>query len=82
MRNYVKLFILSVIFVVLTYSGFAAGLLTPDELGFIDKIILFLENLDLDGLHFTLATIIAAILMLLRLFQKRKNKIDLKNQDN
>ncbi len=74
MKRFFINLILFVVFISLTLSGYAAGMLSVDESNFIDTIITFLEGIDLNALHATAAAILAAILMLLRMFQRKQAK--------
>lgn len=72
-----KLFIiLSGIFIAMfACTGLSAEvLLGPDDMTFLETIINWLENIDLDEIHATLSTIIALLLILLRLFKRRLKK--------
>ena len=53
---------------------FASSLFVPEDLSFIEKVIAWLESIDLDEIHATLSTIIALLLILLRLFKKKLKK--------
>lgn len=74
MRKFIVL--LSGVFaLMLIHTGLNAEILfSPEDMTFLEKVIQWLENIDLDEIHATLSTIIALLLILLRLFRKRLKK--------
>lgn len=68
---------LSILFVsILTGSlAFATSNFTPDEMDFIDRFILFLENIDLDGIHATLTAIVGLLLIILNMFKRKIKRL-------
>lgn len=74
MRRFIILFLTGLTMVLIVPSLIASSLITPEDLTFIDRFIMWLDNLDLDGLHVTLSTIVTLLLILLRLFQKKIKK--------
>ena len=74
MKKLIILFLTSLVMIMFIPSIIAGVMLQPEDLNFIDKVIMWLENLDLDGLHATLSTVVALLLILLRIFQKRIKK--------
>lgn len=65
---------LLVIFSGLTLVGYSSGILTPEETGFLEKLLIWLESIDLNALHATLAAILGAVIVLIRLFVKKQNR--------
>ena len=74
MKFIVRLLLLFFTFFAITLTGYASGMLSGEEMDFIDRMIIFLENIDLDGIHIALTAIITTLLVLLRLFKKRLKK--------
>ena len=72
MKFHFKNLVLFVLFFSLTVIGYATGNLSIEESNWIEAIITFLESIDLNALHATAAAILGAILMLLRMFQRRE----------
>ena len=81
MSVYFKMFFSFILLVFLTIVGYAGNLLAPEELSFIDNFIVFLEDLNIDGIHVTLTLIISTLLVVLKLFKSRfKKALDKQNE--
>jgi len=74
MKRFLVNLLLLAVFVGLTLNGYASGMLSPDEMDAIDKIIAFLESIDLNGIHLAVAALLTAAIMVLKLFKKRIDK--------
>ena len=81
MDFYFRSFFMFMLLISITLFGYAGNLLALEELSFIDQFIVFLENLDLDGIHVTLTLIISTLLVVLKMFKSRfKKALDKQNE--
>lgn len=63
-----------VVFVLVPAVMFGA-VIQPDDMSFLERFIEWLSNIDVDALNTTLSTIIALLLVLLKLFHRKIKKL-------
>lgn len=63
-----------VVFVLVPAVMFGA-VIQPDDMSFLERFIEWLSNINVDALNTTLSTIIALLLVLLKLFHRKIKKL-------